>query len=127
MPRPARGLLPPEEARNLEVLGVVRGGALDGDRLPDGPGRGRRGHGARVVIRQLVAAVDRLGPLALEFLEEVALPRRPDRRRGVDVLARRRRPRLALAGAVETGRDDRDHHLVAEALVEARPEDDVRL
>src|SRR4029078_12551221 len=101
MPRPARGLLPPEEARNLEVLGVVRGGALDGARLADGPGRGRRGHGARVVIGQLVAAVDRLGPLALELLEEVALPRRPDRGRGVDAVAGRRRPALALVRHVE--------------------------
>ena len=35
--------------------------------------------------------------------------------------------RLALAAAVEAGRDDGDHDLVAEALVEARAEDDVGL
>ena len=34
---------------------------------------------------------------------------------------------LALLAAVEAGRDDRDHDLVAEPLVEARPEDDVGL
>ena len=34
---------------------------------------------------------------------------------------------VALAVAVEAGRDDRDHHLFAEPVVEARPEDDVRL
>ena len=34
---------------------------------------------------------------------------------------------VALAAAVEAGRDDRDHDLVAEPLVEARAEDDVGL
>ena len=42
--------------------------------------------------------------------------------------ARRRRARGSrLLAAVEAGRDDRDHDLVAEPLVEARAEDDVRL
>ena len=34
---------------------------------------------------------------------------------------------VALLAAIEAGRDDRDHDLVAEPLVEARPEDDVGL
>ena len=56
---------------------------------------------------------------------------RAARRPETDAVHRRRSPRGALRwrlrAAVEAGRDDRDHHLVAEPLVEARAEDDVRL
>ena len=73
-------------------------------------------------------AVGRLLALPLELLEEVALARRADRRPAVH--RRRLASRwvgVATLAAVEAGRDDRDHDLVAEPLVEARAEDDVGL
>src|SRR5204863_7294157 len=69
-------------------------------------------------------------PLALELLEEVALPALAVRGAGLADLPGRGglvTGRGPLAGRVETGRDDRDLDLVAEPLVEARPEDDVGL
>ena len=70
-----------------------------------------------------------LAALALELLEEVALARLAGTAVGVVRPRRERRgdAASALAPAVEAGGDDRDHDLVAEPLVEARPEDDVRL
>src|SRR5438045_4365915 len=123
-------LLAPQERRDLEVVGIVGGRPLDRHRLADGAldARGHDGSRGTLLAAVLAAVVVRLEPLALELLEEITLARRAH-----GVLVDRRLGGLgvpggvALAGAVEAGGDDRDHHLFAEPVVEARPEDDVRL
>src|SRR5712671_3276693 len=123
-------LLASKETRNLEVVSVVRGRPFDRDRLSDGPLDARRRSGGRgtIVCRRDVEAAVRLASLALELLEEIPLARRPNGGRGLC------RPvgcgvthGLAPMAPIEAGRDDGDHHLFAEALIEARPEDDVGL
>ena len=128
---PGGDLLPAEEAWDLQVIRVVCGGALDRHGLADRAlDAGRRGGRCGTVVlgrNDVEATVARLDALALELLEEVPLAWRSNRRRGIARLGRCRAARVPLSHAVEAGRDDSDHHLVAEPLVEARPEDDVRL
>src|SRR5664279_3156223 len=118
-----------EEARDLQVVRVVRPAHV----------RGRRGlgHGPLHAHRGALAAVDRralgrprLGfhraSLALELAQVVALgPGGP--RDFVGSLGGLPADRLAPARAVESRGDHGDHDVLAQALVEAGAEDDVRL
>src|SRR4051794_22431953 len=117
-----RPLLAAEEAGDLEIVRVV-GRALHRHRLADASLDADRG---RLVVAPDLGAVAVERPLALELLEEVALARDTAGHRCVGRLrCALMTPDLALTGAVEARGDDGDHALLAEAVVEARPEDDV--
>src|SRR5205085_442430 len=132
-------LLPAEEARDLQILGVI-GSARRGRRHAHGalrPDAGHRG-GPLIGIRAfrsiaLALRLGRLVTLALQLLEEVAFARLlADGWARLETVGAAMGGRLATAGlatavAVESRGDDGDHHLVAQPLVEAGSEDDVRL
>src|SRR6476620_12175005 len=120
--RGRRGSLAAQEARDLEVVCVVRRLATDRRRLTDRPLDPRsaddRGRRLLVVARGLIdAALGDLVTLTLEFIEEITLSRRAPGKRPVHDAGRLAMRALAALAAIEPGRDVFDHPVFTETLV----------
>src|SRR5664279_2265 len=129
--RRRRSLAAAEEARDLELVGVVGGASRRLRQIADRTlgTDDRDADGRRTLVPAIVRRVIGRGlPLALEFLEEVTVAGLAHGAAGLRPVPGGRR--LVTCGrplpvAVEAGGDDGDLDFLPEALVEARPEDDV--